>query len=184
MLTIDPMHNLFLGTGKHMLQLWLDSGIIHKGQYLCIQTYVDQMVVPSDVGRISYEIVSGFSSFTADQFKNWIVSFSIPTLYGILPQKHFQCWHHFILACRIICQLSQSDIDLFDALLIRFCQRAQCLYGEHFITPNMHMNAHLKNAVEDYGPVFGFWLFSFEQYNGILGHQSTNHRDIESQLLN
>ena len=32
--------------------------------------------------------------------------------------------------------------------------------------------------------VFGFWLFSFERYNGILGNQSNNHRDIESQLMN
>ena len=161
MLTIDPMHNLFLGTGKNTLQLWLDSGIIHKGQYSCIQTYVDQMVVPSGVGRIPYKIVSGFSSFTADQFKNWIALFSIHTLYGILPQEHFQCWQYFVLACRIICkcQLSQSDIDVFDALLIQFCQRAQCLYGKQFITPHMHMHAHLKNVVEDYGPVFGFWIF-------------------------
>ena len=43
---------------------------------------------------------------------------------------------------------------------------------------------HLKSVVEDYGPVFGYWLFSFERYNGILGNQSNNHRDIESQLMN
>ena len=28
-----------------------------------------------------------------------------------------------------------------------------------------------------------FWLFSFERYNGILGKQPTNNRDIESQLM-
>ena len=45
------------------------------------------------------------------------------------------------------------------------------------------MHGHLKEAVEDYGPVFGFWLFSFERYNGTLDNQSTNLKDIESQLL-
>ena len=186
MLAIDPMHNSFLGTGKHLLQFWLDNEIIHRRQFPSIQTYVDRMIVPTDVGRIPYKIVSGFSSFTADQFKNWIILFSVPALYDILPQEHFQCWQHFVLACRVLCkhQLSQSDIDLFDVLLIRFCQRAQALYGEHFVTPNMHMHAHLKSVVEDYGPVFGYWLFSFERYNAILGNQSNNHRDIESQLLN
>ena len=186
MLAIDPMHNLFLGTGKHLLQFWLDNEIIHRRQFPSIQTYVDRMIVPTDVGRIPYKIVSGFSSFTADQFKNWIILFSVPALYDILPQEHFQCWQHFVLACRVLCkhQLSQSDIDLFGVLLIRFCQRAQALYGEHFVTPNMHMHAHLKSVVEDYGPVFGYWLFSFERYNAILGNQSNNHRDIESQLLN
>ena len=177
MLTIDPMHNLFLGTGKHLLQFWLDKEIINRSQYSSIQTYVDQMVVPADVGRTPFKIVSGSSSFTADQFKNWIILFSMPTLYEIL---------HFVLACHILCKhwLSLSDIDLFDVLLIRFCQRAQARYGDHFITPNMHMHGHLKSVVEDYEPVFGFWLFSFERYNGILGNQSNNHRDIESQLMN
>jgi len=28
----------------------------------------------------------------------------------------------------------------------------------------------------DYGPVFGFWLFSFERYNGHLGSTYTNNR--------
>ena len=108
----------------------------------------------------------------------------MPALYEILLREHLKCWQHFVLACRILCkhQLSQSDIDLFDVLLIRFCQHAQALYGDNFITPNMHMHAHLKSVVEDYAPVFGFWLFSFERYNGILSNQSNNHRDIESQL--
>ena len=32
----------------------------------------------------------------------------------------------------------------------------------------MHMHCHLKQVVDDYGPMFGFWLFSFEIYNGVL----------------
>ena len=35
----------------------------------------------------------------------------------------------------------------------------------------------------DYGPVYSFWLFSFERYNGILGHQPTNNRCVETQIL-
>ena len=36
MLTIDPMHNLFLGTAKHMLQFWLEREIIRRDQYSSI----------------------------------------------------------------------------------------------------------------------------------------------------
>ena len=28
MLTIDPMHNLYLGSGKHMLHLWLEHDLL------------------------------------------------------------------------------------------------------------------------------------------------------------
>ena len=140
------------------------------------------MIVPSDVGRVPYKIVSGFSSFTADQFKNWIVLFSLPTLYGILPNEHLQCWQKFVLACRILCKgrLSQDDIILFDVLLLQFCQCAQSLYGEQFIThacPSEECRRRLWAS-------FRVLAFSFERYNGILGSQSNNHRDIESQLLN
>ena len=38
--------------------------------------------------------------------------------------------------------------------------------------------------MEDYGPVYGFWLFAYERYNGILGDQPNNSRAIEPQLMN
>ena len=47
----------------------------------------------------------------------------------------------------------------------------------------MHLHTHLPDCVFDYGPVTGFWLFSFERYNGILGDFSTNNKSIELQLM-
>ena len=45
------------------------------------------------------------------------------------------------------------------------------------------MHGHFKNVVEDYGPVYSFWLFAYERYNGILGYQPNNNRAIEPQLM-
>ena len=90
-----------------------------------------------------------------------------------------------MLACRILCKhsLSKHDLSLADALLIQFCKRVQNLYGKSFITPNMHMHTHLKEDILNFGPVYEFWLFSFERYNGILGNQPTNNRLAEPQLM-
>ena len=185
MLTIDPMHNLFLGSGKHMMQLWLSLGIINSTHYTYLQEFVDKMSVPSDIGRIPHKIATGFSSFTADQFKNWITLYSIPALHDILPRPHLDCWRLFVLACRILCKrkITKVEISLFDALLIKFCKRVEDIYGESAITPNMHMHGHLKEVVEDFGPVYAFWLFTYERYNGILGYQPNNNRGIEPQLM-
>lgn len=54
---VDPMHNLLLGTAKHMLSVWTSLGIINKSHYLQIQQKVDAFVTPSDVGRIPSKIV-------------------------------------------------------------------------------------------------------------------------------
>lgn len=50
-------------------------------------------------------------------------------------------------------------------------------------TPNMHLHLHLKESLLDYGPIYAFWLFSFERFNGLLGAYSTNKRNIEIQLM-
>lgn len=136
------------------------------------------MSVPSDIGRIPYKIATGFSSFTADQFKNWITLYSVPALHSILPKPHLDCWRFFVLACRILCKrkLTRIEISLFDALLIKFCKRVQDIYGESAITPNMHVHGHLKEIVEGFGPVYAFWLFAYERYNGILEYQPNNNR--------
>lgn len=66
---IDPMHNILLGTAKLMTSLWKEKGIITTKDFETIQLHVDKFTTP-DIGRIPYKIASGFSSFTADQWKN------------------------------------------------------------------------------------------------------------------
>ena len=102
MLIVDPMHNLFLGSGKHLLKaVWLEREVISSGDCAVIQD-VDRFVVPSDIGCIPRKIFSGFASFTADQFKNWIVHFSLITLRDLLAPNDLECWRHFVLACRLL----------------------------------------------------------------------------------
>jgi len=47
----------------------------------------------------------------------------------------------------------------------------------------MHLHCHLKECIEDYGPVYSFWCFAFERYNGVLGNTITNNRSVEIQLM-
>ena len=61
-----------------MLHLWANSGILLNSDFSIIQETVDCMIVPTDVGRIPRKILTSFSGFTADQFKNWIINFSTP----------------------------------------------------------------------------------------------------------
>ena len=97
------MHNVFLGTGKRMLSLWIELKLLTCTHLDRIQQFVDNMVVPSDIGRIPTKISSGFYGFKANQFKTWITVYSIPALH-VMPDSHLECWYHFILAYRIICK--------------------------------------------------------------------------------
>ncbi len=94
----------------------------------------------------------------------------------MIDSDDLECWRHFVLA------YSQRSLTLTDVNL-EFCRRVERIYGNNVITPNMHMHCHLKDVLLDYGPVYGFWLFSYERYNGILQHQPTSNRCIEIQIM-
>ena len=93
MLLVHPMHNLYLGSAKHVLKaIWIDRNILSYADFEIVKTHLDKCCVPSDLSRILHKIVSGFSSFTADQLKNWVVYFSLITLRGILVDEHLEFW--------------------------------------------------------------------------------------------
>lgn len=186
MTIIDPMHNLYLGTAKHVLKdIWLERGLIDHKSLDCIQSKVDSISKPHYIGRIPRKIASSFAGFTADQYKNWTNLFSVIALHDILTGDHLKCWYYFVQASRLLCQMSITDaqIQLADAFLLKFCHRVENLYGKNLITPNMHLHCHLKQCLLDYGPVHNFWLFSFERYNGILENFPSNNRSIEIHLM-
>ena len=186
MLVVDPMHNLFLGSAKHYMKgIFINRGILSDENFKYIQTCIDSFRVPADIGRIPHKISTSFASFTADQWKNWTIYFSMIVLRDIVSSDILECWRHFVLACRILChyKISEEQLKLGDALLLQFCRRTERLFGKSCITPNMHMHAHLCACTEDYGPLHGYWLFPFERYNGILGSMPNNNKSIENQLM-
>ena len=47
----------------------------------------------------------------------------------------------------------------------------------------MHLHTHIIECIIDYGPMYSFWLYSFERMNGVLGSVNTNQRSVEIQLM-
>ena len=46
---IDVMHNLFLGTGKHVFSVWIETGILSKTSLKSIDKNLKLFEVPNDV---------------------------------------------------------------------------------------------------------------------------------------
>ena len=57
------------------------------------------------------------------------------------------------------------------------------IYGKQHCTINIHLHGHLRDCIMDFGPVYSFWLFSFERLNGVLGSYHTNYHDILLQIM-
>ena len=115
----------------------------------------------------------------------WTIVFSPYVLKDYLPSQHYSMWCTFSLSCSLLCRpfIQHAELVEADELLMNFCEMFEQLFGKEHVTPNMHLHAHLKQCVEDVGPVFSFWCFSFERYNGILESFQKNWHAPEIQLL-
>jgi len=183
---VDPMHNLYLGTAKHVMNIWKSRGVLSNSDFQVMEETVSCIVTPNDVGRIPLKIGSPFSGFSADQWKNWVTIFSPVVLKGLLDNNDLKCWLLFVRACCLLGDrmISVEVISQADSFLTEFCKQFLILYGPTACTPNLHLGLHLKECLLDYGPVHAFWCYSFERCNGCLSKFHTNNKDmIEVQLM-
>ena len=185
MCVIDPMHNLFLGTAKRVFSKWIEEDIITKAGLEKLQERIEDISSLSDIGRLPGNIKSNYGGYTAAQWKNFVLLFSMYALKDVLPDQHLHYWQSFVLACRHLCKpcITKADLMVSDCKLMHFLKEYEKINGELAITPNMHLHLHLKECVENYGSIYGFWLFSFERYNGILGSYHTNSKTVEIQIM-
>ena len=185
--TIDIMHNVFLGTAKHVMAIWKENNILSKDQFAIMQHRIEKINVPIDVGRIPHKIESAMSGLTADQWKNWTCIYSLFVLHDLLPKEHLECWWLFVQACILICQptITKDIIKKIDEYFLSFCQTFQNLYGTASCTINLHLHCHLAECLRDYGPAHDTWCFSFERLNGVLGRMPSNKQllQIEKTLI-
>ena len=131
------------------------------------------------------KIASKFSGFTAEQWKSWVLYFSLPVLKPLLPAVHYDCWHKFVRACYIFCRrnISEVQVNIGDMTIMNFCECFLSVYGKSLLTPNIHLHGHLASFIKDFGPVYSFWLFPYERLNDILGSYHSNSHNISAQRL-
>lgn len=166
------MHNLFIGIAKHVLKnIWLDSDkpLVVKKDLLKIQD-----------GMMPKKIRNSFGGFTAEQWKSFTVVLSIYALFNILPKTDWD----FVMACAFLCSpvLAEAIAILAHSHPLNFRKCFEEIYGKDKVTLNMHLHTHPLDCVLGYGPVYAFWLFSFEHHNGIPGDYRTNQHAVDGKV--
>ena len=180
------MHNLFEGTARHFMHVILENGILARSAMHTVEERTKGISSPYDFGRLPLKIASKFAGFKADQWRNWVIIFSEIALIGLIPQSYYNCWQKYAKACKLVCThaITKMKITEADRLLFQeFCEEFCRLFGKEFCTLNMHKHLHFMECMLDYGPIYGFWCFPFERFNGQLGSFHTNSKNIELQIV-
>jgi hypothetical protein len=171
---VDPMHNLFLGIAHWIVKrLWIDSGKITKPHLELMEKRAKNIKVPSDLGRVPFKISmgEGFSGFTADQWKSFILIYAIPLMWDLLDDQDRKILANFTRACYLLVSriTNNNALDEAHTRLLTVARVIEETYGPTVITSNIHLSLHLAECCRDYGPLYSFWCYSFERMNGVLG---------------
>lgn len=180
---VEPMHNLYLGTVKTVVTMWVETGMLSNNdikkakKFFGSENYIVQNKESVSSVLRKMTVGKGFKYFKAAEWRVWALTMAEVHLRSSLPIKVFD---HFMLLMKALKALdkssvSGSEVELAHGFLLQFCQEFEGVYGKTG-TPNMHAHLHLKKCVEMYGPLPCFWGFHFERYNGVMKNLGNNHR--------
>ena len=102
-----------------------------------------------------------------------------------MPDNHYECWKIFVNACCLLIQpsITNQELVILDKYLHDFCVSYEALYGKENCTPNMHLHLHLTDCITNYGPVYAYWCFPFERFNGVFASFQRNWASPEMQMI-
>ena len=149
---IDYMHGTLLGVVKMLLQLWMDKSYSSepwsvRQKLLETESRYINLSPPACISRLPRSLIENFGDLKASKLRTFLLFYSVPCLYGILPDLYFQ---HFILLVEAIYLLFQDSISISDlskasSLLKHFCVKVKSLYDPRYETFNVHCLLHLAD---------------------------------------
>ncbi|XP_068757460.1 uncharacterized protein [Montipora capricornis] len=187
---IDYMHSTLLGVVKMLLTLWSDKSYKGEPWSVCsrmqeIEERYLKIGPPSCITRLPRSLFANFGHLKASELRTFLLFYSIPCLYGILPEQYFQHYILLVEAIYLLLQdsISPSDIIKASSLLKHFCIRIKELYAARYETFNVHCLLHLTERVMDLGPLWTHSCFCFEDFNGELRSLFHRTQSIEEQIV-
>lgn len=187
---VDYMHSTLLGVVKMLLTLWIDKTYKAEPWSVCkrmkeIEERYLKISPPSCITRLPRSLITNFGHLKASELRTFLLFYSVPCLYGILPEEYFQHYLHLVEAIYPLLQdsISPNDIVKASALLNHFCMRVKELYAARYETFNVHCLLHLTERVRDLGPLWSHSCFCFEDFNGEIRILFNGTQSVEEQIV-
>ena len=182
---IDTMHNLYMGTAKTFMKLLRDRNLLTDKNMMKIDERLQEFKQGLTDECVIENMKSNMGTLTAAEWRHWTLISSGYCLFDLIPQKYLDVWEHFVQACTLLSPacIQYGVLAKVNHHLKEFGKGIGGLFGPAAVTPNMHMQMHMTEVVQQYGPLYACWLFAFERYNGVLGDIQTNNKQIEVQIM-
>lgn len=185
---IDYMHGVLLGVTKLLMNLWFSSE--KSSEFFSVSSLVDlvdkrikNIKPPNSITRVPRSIKDHMKYWKASELRSWLLYYSLPVLKDILTKIYYDHYLLFVSAVYLLLQdsVSISDLQNCDKQIKNFCCLFAALYGDRYMTCNVHQLLHLPKLVWDMGPMWCYSCFPFENANGVLLklYHGTQHVDVQ-----
>jgi Transposase family tnp2 len=190
--TPDYLHNILLGVVKWFLCEWFDSKNSNEEWYLgsrhkseIFEARLLSIRPPSEITRVPRSFVLDKKLWKASEFRSFLLYYSLPCLYGLLPGRFFKHWMLLVLAISIFLKekIDACDLQLATRALKTFVLQTEELYDKEWMTFNLHMLLHVPNSVENWGALWGSSTFIYEHFNGVLLNLFSGTQHISNQIF-
>ena len=165
---IDPMHQVFLGTGKTLSKLIVS---LAKGQILQkAEAYMSLVKVLFDIQH-RIKLLADIKFWKAFDFKLFFFHVG-PLVFCNLQirEVYFKSFITLCVAIRLLSKTSVKERDISEAsvLINEFFENFVEIYGENSQSFNFHTMRHICEQVKRNGPLWSFSAFCFESANHCL----------------
>ncbi|OXA39279.1 hypothetical protein Fcan01_25885 [Folsomia candida] len=183
----DYMHTCLLGVVRTLTCAWLDSKnhnfpfyVGHQEVEINCRINLCKFLV--ECQRILRE-VKDIKYWKAHEWKIWMIV-AVPLLNGILSQPYLKHFSNFVTATTILCKdvISRADLETSDNLIKQFCAVLPDLYDSSYCSFNVHLVSHSVDCVKNWGPLWAYSLFQFENYNGVLTNSFSGTTEVGLQI--
>ncbi|XP_031348209.1 uncharacterized protein LOC116174433 isoform X1 [Photinus pyralis] len=167
---IDYMHLVCLGIMKRLLQFWVKGkmNVRLKGDaldYASNKLIGMKSCITTEFARKPRGLHE-IDRWKATELRQFLLYTGPVVLKDVLPHTYYE---HFISLSVAIRILADKDLcitlnDYAHSLLVWFVRHYGTLYGQEFLTYNVHNLSHISNDVKIFGPLDNFSSFKYENY--------------------
>lgn len=165
--SLDYMHLVCLGVVRKILMLWKGSigigkGVINKQKLnsLAIKKISARLItfkksIPCDFAR-KCRSLDDLSRWKATEFRLFLLFLlyvGVVAIHSIVPKKIYRHFLSLSIAMTIFLSPNFSNLaNVANILMVQFVKDFGILYGEHFISYNVHGLIHLFDDFNKFGP--------------------------------
>ncbi|XP_058461953.1 uncharacterized protein LOC131436962 [Malaya genurostris] len=151
-------------------------GFDYSANEYCIKRYIEKVdnILSSirsfqECSRSPRKMINK-KTWKANEWQNWLLLYCSVCLKGFLPKKYVNHFQLLVLAIEKLLNTNVTEQDILESgkLLNVVVEDCEILYGIDEMKYNVHLLLHIPSCLSNFGPLWAFSLFCFEDMNGVL----------------